>query len=77
VHSGTAPWQCSRWGVQHCMSHLRLRLSFPSRADEAGGASGWRQADGAASPDLVESGEVEWGAMPNLDLFFDRVYRCN
>lgn len=44
----------------------------------------WRAANGEApavnghgdaSPDLLESGEVEWGAMPNLDLFFERVYR--
>lgn len=36
----------------------------------------WRAPNGDASPELVESGEVEWGAMPNLDLFFERVYRC-
>lgn len=53
--------------------------------DVFGSDDRWRAANGEAlavnghgnaSPDLLESGEVEWGAMPNLDLFFERVYRC-
>mmetsp|Transcript_4303 Transcript_4303/g.12400 ORF Transcript_4303/g.12400 Transcript_4303/m.12400 type:complete len:983 (-) Transcript_4303:227-3175(-) len=30
--------------------------------------------NGLSSPDLLESSDVEWSAMPNLDLFFTRVY---
>lgn len=33
--------------------------------------------NGLSSPDLLESSDVEWSAMPNLDLFFTRVYRCS
>ena len=32
--------------------------------------------NGVSSPDLLESGDVEWSAMPNLDQFFTRIYRC-
>lgn len=46
------------------------------RGANESGDSEWRAPNGSASPELLESGEVEWGAMPNLDLFFERVYRC-
>jgi hypothetical protein len=51
---------------------FQVRL-FCRGADSFGDAR-WHAPDGDASPELLESGEVEWGAMPNLDLFFERVY---
>lgn len=82
-HMTPGPWRA----VQRCTTAVQFlfppawadQLLPPRRApDEFGDESGWRATNGGgdASPDLLESGEVEWGAMPNLDLFFERVYRC-